>query len=133
LRSRRPSDSPIRFADASRPHCSSDSTQRAYASPRACDEHVLEHRHPAEGSRHLVRACDPAPAARACLLARDVRAFEANCPRGRWKGPGEHVQKRRLAGAVGPDDADRLARMDREVDVVEDDERAEALSEPGRG
>ena len=32
-----------------------------------------------------------------------------------------------LAGAVRPDDADRLARRDREIDVVGDDDRAEGF------
>ena len=38
----------------------------------------------------------------------------------------EDVQQRRLAGAVGADDADGIAGPDREIDAVEDDQRPEA-------
>src|SRR5262249_21386495 len=34
--------------------------------------------------------------------------------------PGDHLQERRLAGAVGADDRDDLARADRQIDAAQD-------------
>ena len=38
---------------------------------------------------------------------------------GRGEDPGEDLEQRALAGAVGPDDAQRLAVRDRERDVAQ--------------
>ena len=45
------------------------------------------------------------------------------------KAAGDQVEQRGLARAVRPDDADRLARRDREIEIVGDDDRAEAFLE----
>ena len=44
--------------------------------------------------------------------------------------PGREPEQRRLAGAVGPDEADAVADGDRGVDFVEDDERADLAGDP---
>ena len=46
--------------------------------------------------------------------------------------PRDRVQQRRLAGAVGADDPDRLAGRDPQVDVVDGPETAE-VDDDGRG
>ena len=74
-----------------------------------------------------VRA-DAEPAARAAPTGRDVGAPEADAAAVGALRAGEDVQQRRLARAVGADDADRLAGPHGEVDAVEHDERAEALA-----
>jgi hypothetical protein len=47
-------------------------------------------------------------------------------PGRRREDPGEELQKRRLAGAVRPDDPERLARMHVEVDVAQRPDLARA-------
>ena len=59
-----------------------------------------------------------------------VLAREDHAARGRLVDAGEHVEERRLAGAVRPDQADDRALRHREVDVVDGDEAAELLAEP---
>ena len=49
------------------------------------------------------------------------------------KCAGQHVQKGRLARTVGPDDANRFTRGNREVDLIEDGQRTEALRQLGAG
>ena len=44
----------------------------------------------------------------------------------------DRVEQRRLAGAVGADEADHLAGLGAEVDVVDGDDAAEAHGEPVR-
>ena len=43
---------------------------------------------------------------------------------------GERLHRRRLAGAVGPEQADALAERDLEVEPVDGGDRPEALDEP---
>ena len=94
---------------------------------------ILEQSHATERPGDLVRACDAEAAAFRGAGVGDVDAADADrAGRGR-KRAGQHVQKGRLARAVGPDDADRFARSDREVDLVEDGQRTEALRESGAG
>ena len=77
-----------------------------------------------------VRA-EAAPArARRSADARHVLAAEAHLPGGRRMRADQDAEQGRLAGAVGADDADRFAGVDREIDGVEDHQRAEALVEP---
>ena len=59
--------------------------------------------------------------------AGDVRAVELDLAQRRLVEAGEHVEERRLAGAVGPDDRDDRALGDLEGDVVDGDEAAEDL------
>ena len=72
--------------------------------------------------------------ARQRLLRRrtsEVTAIEANGAAARRKSAGDQIEQRGLARAVRPDDADRLARRDRKIEVVGDDDRAEAFPEAG--
>ena len=46
---------------------------------------------------------------------------------------GDHVEDRRLAGAVGTEQADRLAPPHRQADVLDDDRAAIAFAEIGDG
>ena len=55
------------------------------------------------------------------------RPRERDLAAGRVEDAGDDVEERRLAGAVGPDQADDRALRDREVDVVDGDQAAEAL------
>ena len=59
--------------------------------------------------------------------ARDVPAAEADAAAVEREIAGDQVEQRRLAGAVRPDDAERLALVDVERDRVGDLEGAEAL------
>ena len=61
-------------------------------------------------------------------LAGDVLAEEHDRPGRRLVDAGEHVEERRLAGAVRPDQRDHLAARHGEVDVVHRDEAAELLA-----
>ncbi len=62
----------------------------------------------------------------------DVPAVEADLARARLVKPGEHVEERRLAGAVGPDDRDDALARHAEGDVVDRDQAAEDLRDvPG--
>jgi hypothetical protein len=45
--------------------------------------------------------------------------------------PQQRAQRRRLAGAVGPEEADDATRLHREGQVVDRQRGAEALGEPG--
>ena len=91
------------------------------------DEHVLERRHAAERFWHLMRAHQSEPAALCRRTRRHVGAVEFDLARIRLKRAGEHAEQRRLAGAVGADDADRLVLAHRQADVVEHHKRSEAL------
>ena len=53
-------------------------------------------------------------------------------PGGRLVDAGEHVEERRLAGAVRADQRDDLAARHGEVDVVDGDEAAELLADAAR-
>ncbi|EMA68522.1 GDSL-like lipase/acylhydrolase domain-containing protein [Halorubrum distributum JCM 13916] len=59
---------------------------------------------------------------------RHVGSVEEAPARGRVVEQPEHVQQRRLPGAAGADDRDELAGPDREVDVVERDDRLAAAA-----
>ena len=73
------------------------------------DEHVLERGHALEEADVLERAPDAALGDRVRRLAGDVVAVEDDLARGRLVDAGEHVEERRLAGAVRPDQADDRA------------------------
>src|SRR5882724_924627 len=79
-----------------------------------------------EGSGHA----EPRQAHRAD--AADLAALEAHAARARFRDAGEDVDQRRLAGAVGSDDRDELARVDPEAHAVEGAELAVELPEPVR-
>src|SRR5262245_28549827 len=91
---------------------------RLRAAERRPDAQILEHRHAVERLRHLVRTSDAAATALVWRERRDVPPVEADAAR---VGPyiaADQIEERRLAGAVGPDDPERLARCEREADAV---------------
>ena len=90
-------------------------------------EDVLEHRHAAERPRDLVGARQPPPAALGGRHIGHVLAEKAH-PAGGWRmGADQDAEQGRLSGAVRPDDSDRLAGVDGEIDSVQHHEGAEAL------
>ena len=74
------------------------------------DEHVLLGRHVAEQADVLERPGDPEADDLVGLAAGDLRAVEHDPALGRDVQAGDHVEERRLAGAVGPDEADDARR-----------------------
>src|SRR5205823_4772759 len=93
------------------------------------DEHVLERRHLREEADVLKGAADTE--LRDCVrrLAGDVDAVEEDPARRGAVEAGEHVEERRLAGAVRADQADDRALGDREVEVVDREQAAELLTD----
>jgi hypothetical protein len=89
------------------------------------DEDVLEHRHRLERMRDLMREGDAGAAARMRRQRSDVAAVEEDPPAIRAKPSGHQVERRRLAGAVRADDADRLVVADRQGEPVENQKAAE--------
>ena len=80
---------------------------------RACspDHDVLERRHRLEQADVLERARHAGPVTRSGASAVMSLAVERDLAAGRLVEPGQHVEERRLAGAVGADDRDdRLRR-----------------------
>jgi hypothetical protein len=67
------------------------------------------------------------------VSGRDIAVAKYDSAGVRAKRPGEHVQERRLAGAVRTHDADGLALLQGEVHTVEDRECAESLVNADRG
>jgi hypothetical protein len=99
---------------------------------------VLEHRHVAERLRHLVAAADAEAAALMRLQLRDVAAVVVHAALVAAHVARHEVEERRLARAVGTQDAERLARANFERDVIGDAQRTIRLAdraqrEQGRG
>jgi hypothetical protein len=92
--------------------------------------HVLEHGHARERPRDLERPGEPEAADGVGREAHDRAAVEADIAAVRGQEPGEQVEDRRLAGAVGADEAEHLAQRDREVEPGDGSEAAEAPREP---
>ena len=90
---------------------------RADAERRDLD--VLAHRQRAERVAVLERAREPVPAAAVRRPARDVAALELDRAARRPVEAAEHVDERRLAGAVRADQADDLAAPQLERDAAE--------------
>src|SRR6185369_8756989 len=93
---------------------------------------VLEHAELAEDGRALVAAADAGARTPRLRPARDVVAGEAHAPCARRELAREHVDERRLAGAVGADDGVDLADADVERHAVDRGEAAKAPAEPDR-
>jgi hypothetical protein len=93
------------------------------------DHKVLEHGHAAERLRHLERARQPHAAAVLGLHAGDVVTLKHHTAGVGRNRTGNDAEQRGLAGAVWPDDAERLAAQKRKVDVVGDNDGAEALGD----
>src|SRR5579862_2175623 len=93
------------------------------------DEDVLERRHVLEEADVLKGAPDAALRVRVRRLAGQVLVGEHDASRRRLVHAGEHVEERRLPGAVRADEADDRPAGHGEVDVVDRDEAAELLAE----
>ena len=93
----------------------------------AADEHVLDRRHRAEQADVLERARDAGAVIRSGRLAVMSLPSNDHLARARLVQPGEHVEERRLAGAVGADDRDDRALRHAEGDVVDGGQAAEDL------
>src|SRR5262249_13802021 len=90
---------------------------------------VLEHGHAVERLRNLKRAADAEAAAAFRRQMGDIDARKDDAPGvGRNRAAGD-TEQRGLAGAVRPDDAERLALGDREVERARDHHGAEALGD----
>ncbi|MCY1300659.1 hypothetical protein D9M70_502360 [compost metagenome] len=94
---------------------------------RGTDQQVLEHAHLHERMGNLVRAADAALAALEHRLAGHIGAGEGDLAAIRGHTAGDQVEQRALARAVRADDAQRLARRQRQAHVVGDLHRAVAL------
>jgi hypothetical protein len=113
--------------DARRAHDRAE--QPAFQAGVHADEHVLERRHVLEEADVLERPADAALGDRVRRHTGHVLAVEDDLAGGGLVHAREHVEERRLAGAVRADQADDLAPRDREVDVVGRDEPAELLAD----
>jgi hypothetical protein len=67
------------------------------------DDHVVEHRKPGERLHQLESAADACGADLVRTKALDRLSIEKNLARIRREHPGDHVEDRGLARAVGPD------------------------------
>ena len=96
------------------------------------DQHVVERRGITEERRRLERAREAETRDLVRLQRRDVVAVEHDASARCRQRAADHVEERRLAGAVRPDDAGDRSGGDREVDLVNGAESAERLAEPMR-
>ena len=94
----------------------------------AGEQHVLDHGQVREELRDLKRAGDAARRALVGRQPRDVRAEQLDAPSLARQLPADHVEQRRLARTVRPDERATLARLDDQADVVY---RLEAAEMPG--
>src|SRR5215471_1047127 len=90
------------------------------------DEHVLEHRHVRTELEVLERPRDAEAHDAIRGLAQHVLAVEAHGAAVRPVEPRDDVERRRLAGAVRPDQAGDLSVVDGERQLVEREDSAEA-------
>ena len=106
---------PLRRSDHARPE---EQVEQPLARlvPRA-DHHVVEHRQPLGEPRHLEGPADAATGRRLDAAGRQPLAVEPHLAGIRRIEPGHDVEKRRLARAVRPDQADDLARARFEADA----------------
>ena len=128
------------LACARRPVCSSTSLRSVpgvalalAAAEAGRGDEVLEHRHAGRTAAGSGRSGRCQPAAPVRRQRRDVAAVEHDAP-----GVGAHVaadqvEQRGLARAVGPEDAERLAGLDGQRDVVGDLQCAVGLADAIQG
>src|SRR5947207_275522 len=81
------------------------------------DVQVLEHAQLLEDARHLELDAHPEPRDAERVPSRDLPAPEAHRPRVGSHAAAEDPEERRLAGAVGADQAAQLTRVDGQVEV----------------
>jgi hypothetical protein len=95
-------------------------------------EEVLAHRRALHQADVLEGAADPQRGPLVHRQGGDVLALEQHAARGRLVEAGDHVERRRLAGAVRADDADDLPLAELDADVARRLDAAEADGEaPG--
>src|SRR5919204_2769701 len=94
---------------------------------------VLHHRHPRERLHDLEGSGEAEPRDPVGPLARDVMAVEMHMARRGRMHAGDQVDQRGLAGAVRPNEADDLALVDVEADVVDGLEPAEPARDAIQG
>ena len=121
---------PLLTPDARRPE---DAADDAALDPAVhANENVLEGRHLLKQANVLEGAADTALGHVMRRPPRDVLAGELDDARGRLVDAREHVEERRLACAVRPDQRDDRALRNREVDVVHGGEPTELLAQCSR-
>jgi hypothetical protein len=98
-------------------------------SKRGRHNQVLEHRHAAKGLRNLERAGQSEPAPPVRRQPCDVVPGQQNTSDIRCDGAGRNAEQGGLAGAVRPDDAERLAFIERKVDLLCYHDGAKALGD----
>ncbi len=89
------------------------------------DQKIFEHGEVFERMRNLKRSADAGDAAHAWRRAGDVASVKSDRAGIRLEQAGDEIEQRRFAGAVRADDAERLARRDFKLDVIDGFERAE--------
>jgi hypothetical protein len=92
-------------------------------------DQVLEHGHAVERLRNLKRAADAQAAAAFRRQMGDVDAGKDDAPGVGCDRTAGDAEQRGLAGAVRPDDAERLALGEREIERARDHDGAEALGD----
>jgi hypothetical protein len=98
-----------------------------HAEVAAVDHQVVPHRE--LGVEVVLLRDDAQPRADRRPVAARVHAQHPQLAVGDRGDAGDHAHGRRLAGAVGAEEAERLAGLDLEVDAVDRDVLAEALGE----
>src|SRR6185436_17211302 len=94
---------------------------------------VVEHGEPRERPQLLERARDAEPAHTVGREARELHAVEPDFALVGPIEPAHALEERRLARAVGPDDADELTGCHVERDALVGRDAAEALGDAGHG
>src|SRR5712692_2836078 len=106
-----------------------DPSPRVRAPEQRSDPHVLTRGHRAERLDDLERAADPKPGDPVRRHAGDRRAVQLDVAAVEVINAADAVQQRRLAGAVGADDAHDVAFGDLEVHSVHRGHAAESLGD----
>ena len=83
------------------------------------DQQILEHGDVLERTRNLERAADAGDAAGAWRRRRDIAAVKVDRAAVRREQAGDQIEQRGLAGAVGPDDAERFALGDFKLNAID--------------
>ena len=105
---------------------------RAGLAEQRADADVLEHAEIAERAGDLEGAGDAELGDAVGRHAGDALVLEPDLAGGRRQVAGDQVEHRRLAGAVGADDAGDRAGRDRERDVADRRQPAEVLRQAAR-
>src|SRR5439155_8780185 len=94
--------------------------------PAGRQPEVLANRQAVEETRDLGLHPDPSPRDGVRVMAGDVVAPKQNAPGRRLELPGEQLEQRALASAVGPDETAQLPLGKREIDAADGLDAAEA-------